>query len=44
MGKKVFDVAIIGCGSRGRDAYGKLFKKIRTGGTSFRFATQMKKI
>jgi len=27
MEKKVFDVAIIGCGSRGRDAYGKLFKK-----------------
>lgn len=23
----IFDVAIIGCGSRGRDAYGKLFKK-----------------
>lgn len=27
MDKKIFDVAIIGCGSRGRDAYGKLFKK-----------------
>lgn len=27
MHDKIFSVAIIGCGSRGRDAYGKLFKK-----------------
>jgi len=27
MKNGVFNVAIIGCGSRGRDAYGKLFKK-----------------